>query len=93
VAPKKGDILEAKTIIQKMLTVAKDSGLSSKYLKGVSPRGVAADKGIIQEAVKNEVDLIIMGSHGRTGLKKLLMGSITEKVIGNTPCPVLLVKI
>jgi nucleotide-binding universal stress UspA family protein len=33
-----------------------------------------------------------MGSHGRTGLKKLLMGGTTEKVIGNAPCPVLVVK-
>jgi nucleotide-binding universal stress UspA family protein len=33
-----------------------------------------------------------MGSHGRTGFKKLLMGSVTEKVIGNATCPVLVVK-
>jgi nucleotide-binding universal stress UspA family protein len=33
-----------------------------------------------------------MGSHGRTGLKKLLMGSATERVIGQSPCPVLVVK-
>jgi nucleotide-binding universal stress UspA family protein len=38
------------------------------------------------------VDLIIMGSHGRTGLKKLLMGSVTERVIGGSPCPILVVK-
>jgi nucleotide-binding universal stress UspA family protein len=33
-----------------------------------------------------------MGSHGRTGVKRLLMGSVTEKVIGYAPCPVLVVK-
>jgi len=33
-----------------------------------------------------------MGSHGRTGLKRLLMGSVTEKVIGHSPCPVLVVR-
>jgi nucleotide-binding universal stress UspA family protein len=93
VAPKKGDIIEAKAIIQKMLTVAKQTGIYLKTLKMVSLQGVAADVGIIQEAIKNEVDLIAMGSYGRTGLKKLLMGSTTEKVIGNTPCPVLVVKI
>jgi nucleotide-binding universal stress UspA family protein len=92
VAPKKGDVLDARASIQKMLAVAKQSGISSKCLKMVSPQGVAAEMGIVQEAIKNEVDLIIMGSHGRTGLKKLLMGSITEKVIGNTPCPVLVAK-
>lgn len=36
--------------------------------------------------------LIVMGSHGRTGLKRLLMGSVTERVVGQAPCPVLVVK-
>ena len=92
VAPKKGDISEAKAIIQKMLSAAKETDISFRAIKGVSPQGVAADIGIVQEAIKNEVDLIIMGCYGRTGLKKLLMGSTTEKVIGNAPCPVLVVK-
>ena len=38
------------------------------------------------------VNAIVMGSHGRTGLKRLLMGSVTEKVIGHAHCPVLVVK-
>jgi hypothetical protein len=92
VAPRKDDILETKAIIQKMLADAKQTGISLKALKCVSPQGVAADLGIVLEAIKNEVDLIIMGSYGRTGLKKFLMGSTTEKVIGHAPCPVLVVK-
>lgn len=43
-------------------------------------------------ARKQDIDTIVMGSHGRTGLKRLLMGSVTEKVIGHSPCPVLVVK-
>ncbi len=43
---------------------------------------MAADAGIIQVAAENRADIIIMGSHGRTGLKRLLMGSVTERVIG-----------
>ena len=38
-------------------------------------------------------DMIILGSHGRTGLRRLLMGSVAEKVIGYAPCPVLVVKL
>jgi len=89
VAPEEGDIIEAKALVHKMLTRANQSGMP---LKGVSPQGVAPDAGIIHQAIKNEVDLIVMGSHGRTGLKKLLMGSVTERVIGQAPCPVLVVK-
>jgi nucleotide-binding universal stress UspA family protein len=47
---------------------------------------------IIKFADEEKTDMIIMGSHGRTGLKRLLMGSVTEKVIGNAPCPVLIAK-
>lgn len=36
--------------------------------------------------------IIVMGSHGRTGIKRFLMGNITEKVIGYAGCPVLIVK-
>ncbi len=44
---------------------------------------------IVREAMEREIDLIVMGTHGRTGLKKLLMGSVAERVIGHTPCAVL----
>ncbi len=89
VAPEEGDIIEARALINRMLTEANRAGMP---LKGVNPQGVAPDAGIVHQAIKNEVDLIIVGSHGRTGLKKLLMGSITERVIGQSPCPILVVK-
>jgi nucleotide-binding universal stress UspA family protein len=89
VAPEEGDIIEAKAIIRRMLAAASRAGAP---FKGVNPQGVAPDTGIVQQAIKNEVDLIIVGSHGRTGLMKLLMGSVTERVIGQSPCPVLVVK-
>ncbi len=43
-------------------------------------------------AMEQKADMIILGSHGRTGLRRLLMGSVTEKVIGYASCPVLVVK-
>jgi nucleotide-binding universal stress UspA family protein len=92
VAPKKGDVIAAKAVIQKMLTAAKQAGMPLKAVKGVSPQGIAPAAGIVQQAIKNEVDLIIMGSYGRTGLQKVFMGSTAEKVIGSAPCPVLVVK-
>jgi nucleotide-binding universal stress UspA family protein len=38
-------------------------------------------------------DLIVMGTHGRTGLERLLMGSVAEKVMRDAPCSVLVVKL
>lgn len=47
---------------------------------------------IIDIAQEKDSDLIALGTHGRRGLKKLLMGSVTSKVIVNSPCDVLVVK-
>jgi nucleotide-binding universal stress UspA family protein len=48
---------------------------------------------IVNTAHTLGAEVIVMGSHGRTGLTRLLMGSITEKVIGQAACPVLVVKV
>jgi len=42
-------------------------------------------------AQNNDIDLIVMGSHGRKGLQRMLMGSVTERTIGYAICPVLVV--
>ena len=51
-----------------------------------------ASRLIVEAAAEWRAGLIVMGSHGRTGLKRLLMGSVTERVVGQAPCPVLVVK-
>ncbi|MBI5049606.1 MAG: universal stress protein, partial [Nitrospirae bacterium] len=48
-------------------------------------------KYIVEEADKNRVDMIVMGRRGRTGLKRLMMGSETARVIGHSACNVLVV--
>jgi nucleotide-binding universal stress UspA family protein len=45
---------------------------------------------IVEFAAAEGVDLIVMGTHGRTGLRRLLMGSIAEAVIRTATCPVLI---
>ena len=44
---------------------------------------------IVRIAEADQFDLIVMGTHGRTGLRRLLMGSVAEAVIREAPCPVL----
>ena len=46
---------------------------------------------IIKFAEKNNVSLIVMSTHGRTGVKHFLLGSVAERVIRCSPCPVMIV--
>ena len=47
---------------------------------------------IIEFADKEKVDLIILGTRGRTGFKKLLLGSVAEGVVTHSSCPVMVVR-
>jgi nucleotide-binding universal stress UspA family protein len=53
--------------------------------------GFAATE-IVRVAEETDADLIVMGTHGRTGLGRLLLGSIAEEVLRRATCPVLTVK-
>ena len=46
---------------------------------------------IVQHAAEHEIDLIVMGTHGREGLARALMGSVAETVVRRARCPVLTV--
>ena len=56
-------------------------------------RGVAASEGIVQIANEIGADLFILGSHGRTGVKKMMLGSVAQNVLTQSPVPVLVVKV
>ncbi|MCA9058412.1 MAG: universal stress protein [Planctomycetaceae bacterium] len=47
---------------------------------------------IIDYARTQEIDLLVIGTHGRSGLMHVLMGSVAEKIVRKSPCPVLTVK-
>ena len=49
--------------------------------------------GLVAGAESEDVDLIVLGTHGRTGLSRLLMGSVAEVVVRRAPCPVLAVPV
>jgi len=48
---------------------------------------------IVRYAMEHGMDLIVMGTHGRTGVERLLMGSVAEKVMREAPCSTLVVKL
>jgi len=51
-----------------------------------------ASSAILQYAEENGIDLIVIATHGRTGLEHLLFGSTAERVVRESPCPVLTVR-
>lgn len=82
-------IEKAKRFTAEVKRVAEAAGVPCETLV----REAEASQAITDLAAERHIQMIIMGSHGRTGLKRLLMGSVTERVIGFAPCPVLVVKI
>jgi len=52
----------------------------------------SVEKGILEYAKSHKIDLIVMGSHGRTFFRKLVLGSVAYGVVHHSLCPVLVVK-
>lgn len=71
--------------------VIKDHGLGPLSVHGEVREGVAFYE-IVRFAQEANIDLIIMSTHGRTGLAHVLLGSVAEKVVRKAPCPVLTVR-
>jgi hypothetical protein len=71
--------------------VKKLAAQSDVAIEGIAVVG-QPNEAIVETAIEHDIDLIIIGSHGRTGLKHLLMGSVAERVIDNTRCAVLVAR-
>jgi nucleotide-binding universal stress UspA family protein len=54
--------------------------------------GTAPGEDIVSYVEGEEIDLVVMGTHGRRGLQRLLIGSVAEEVLRTAPCPVLTVR-
>jgi nucleotide-binding universal stress UspA family protein len=79
---------DAETVVERTKKLLEAEGISveSRIVTG------RYAESIVETAQNVGCDLIVVGSHGRTGLKKLLLGSVSERVIGLAPCAVLVVK-
>jgi nucleotide-binding universal stress UspA family protein len=77
----------AQQSMERLLSVASQAGVSCQSLIG---EGVIWD--VLQDMIReNHIDLIVVGTRGRRGLGKLLLGSVAEEVFRLAPCPVLTV--
>jgi len=71
---------------------ATEAGARVKDLEKIVERGVPFVE-IIRTAKEKSADMIVIGTHGRTGIDHMLFGSTAEKVVRKAPCPVLTVRI
>jgi nucleotide-binding universal stress UspA family protein len=78
----------AQNQIRKQVEKAKQAGAR---VKGLLLEGVAHER-IAQAARARKADLVVIGTHGRTGFAKLFLGSVASRVLAVSPCPVLMVR-
>lgn len=77
-------------ILGRLLTDQDHRGITTSYvLRPSSQGGPYAD--IVRYASERNIDLIVLGTHGRGGVAHMLMGSVAEQVVRKAPCPVLTV--
>ena len=80
---------EANQALDEAKKVFEDAGVQVNTLLG---EGHAVHEGIGRVLSSVDADLIVMGSHGRRGLEKLMLGSVTQRVLGVVHVPVLVVR-
>jgi len=61
-------------------------------IKQEQVEGAVVPERIVEQATESDQDLIVMGTHGRSGVNRLLMGSVAEDVVRAAPCPVLTIR-
>jgi len=83
---------EMQNILNKIKDKADKLHLNSKVDVEMTPRTTNPSVALVIYSEKNNVDLIVVGTRGRTGFKKMLLGSVASGVVTYAHCPVLVIK-
>jgi nucleotide-binding universal stress UspA family protein len=83
---------EMQNILNKIKDKADKVNLNSKADVEMTPRTTNPSIALVIYSEKNNVDLIVVGTRGRTGFKKMLLGSVASGVVTYAHCPVLVIK-
>jgi nucleotide-binding universal stress UspA family protein len=83
---------EASQIFDTVAEIAKRHGVTTKINTEMVETSVSAADEIIRYAQEKGVDLIVVGTKGRSGMSKALLGSVASKVVTYSPCSVLVVR-
>ena len=77
---------------ERQLTMLKDGAAATGVATKTAVITGRPAQSIVEHAASERCDLIVMGTHGRTGLSHAVMGSVAERVLRKAPCPVLTVR-
>lgn len=80
---------KATKIFKDLEKISQDEGVNFSFSVIYDPD---PSKGIVNYANSHDFDLIVIGSHGRTGLRKKILGSVAYGVVEHAKCPVLIIK-
>lgn len=84
--PVEGTREELRAELQKMKPASPGIPVEHRLVEGLGAEE------ILKAAEETKCDVILMGTHGRTGLNRLLMGSLAEEIVRKAPCPVVTVR-
>jgi len=77
---------------EKTLATVVDSSWGSPRSLTTAVRWGTPAEGVVDYAAEQNVDLIVIATHGRTGLSHVLLGSVAERIVRESPCPVLTIR-
>lgn len=80
----------ASDALERFTAAARAKGISIHAAQ--SKAGASTYRTIVDEAERGRYDLIVIGTHGRTGLGHVVLGSVAERVVRHAPCPVLVAR-
>jgi nucleotide-binding universal stress UspA family protein len=80
---------EGQAVVDEVQKLAEAQGVAAS---GITAKSDLVSEAIIAAAKKNKCDLIVMASHGRRGVKRLLLGSETQQVLTHSHIPVLILR-
>ena len=76
-------------VLTRGIQLASDSGMKAE---GELLQASSVVRALVEFATKEKADLIVVGTRGMTGFRKLIMGSVSSGLVGHSPCPVLVAR-
>lgn len=88
--------VQIEELMREQISRALDKHAAGIQDKGITVKKILRTGDVIQEVLdvvtEEGIDLIVIGTHGRKGISRFLLGSTTEKLVRSAPCPVLTVR-